>query len=204
MTRSKIAVPSYVWFALPPAIYLIYRWLTPNGAASNLKLLIIGDSQACGASGAAQPCGEVPGATNCAKSGSSFTVSTTVAGYPARVVCTVGARTSAFTTAKMAQIAPQPDETVLVFLGSNDCSSTPDPSAIVNTVDAVGARLLWVGPPNIRGASCAAADSLAGALGSRFFDSRTLDLAQGDGVHPTPPEFERWMQAVLAVVQTQA
>ncbi len=182
-------------------VYLIGRWLFGSSqaaaSASASPLLVIGDSQACGATNVAHPCGEIPGDPSCAKSGSTFATTTTIAGRAARVFCTVGARTSAFTAARMAMVAPQPNETVLVFLGSNDCGAHPDPSAIVSAVDAVGAKLLWVGPPAIRGVSCAAADSLAASLGPRFFDSRALSLQQADGVHPTPAEFARWMAAVL-------
>lgn len=147
------------------------------------RLFVIGDSQACGTTGAP----------------SQTAKDVDLNGTPAHVFCKVGAHTSEF-----ASVVPTLDlargDAVLVFLGSNDYDSKPDPTAIVNAIKATGATYLWVGPPSIHGKPGTAPAHLQSVLGDNYFDSHTLDLKLRDEIHPTPSEFARWRSAVLAEV----
>jgi len=149
-------------------------------------LFVIGDSQACGATGA-------PNLT---------TKTIDLNGTPARVHCKVGAHTSEF-AAIVPTLGISRGDTVIVFLGSNDYDSKPDPTAIVKAIEAAGASTLWVGPPSIRGKDGAAPAHLQSVLGDRYFDSRTLNLQLRDGIHPTASEFARWRAAVLSEIASK-
>lgn len=155
------------------------------GLGEAAHLFVIGDSQACGVTG----CGS--------DSTKPCTKDTTLNGTPARVYCKVGAHTSEFTN-----VVPTLDiasgDTVIVFLGSNDYDSKPDPAPIVKAIESAGASYLWVGPPAIRGKDGTAPAHLQSVLGNAYFDSRKLDLKLRDGIHPTPSEFARWRTAVLS------
>lgn len=150
-------------------------------------LFVIGDSQACGVTG----CGS--------DSTKPCTKDTTLNGTPARVYCKVGAHTSEF-TAVVPTLGIGRGDTVIIFLGSNDYDSKPDPTPIVRAIEAAGASYLWVGPPAIRGKEGTAPAHLQSVLGDKYFDSRALNLQLRDGIHPTASEFARWRAAVLAEV----
>src|ERR1700681_332539 len=100
-------------------------------------LHIIGDSQACRTA-------------NYYTSSHSFVTATTNAGIV--VDCKVGSRVSDW-NAHIDSIAVQPGEHALIFLGSNQISSTPDPTYIVQSLLKRGAQPVWVGPPLIHGVS---------------------------------------------------
>ena len=150
-------------------------------------LFVIGDSQACGVTGcgsdSTKPCTKVADLN----------------GTPASVYCKVGAHTSEFTTV-VPTLGIARGDTVLIFLGSNDYDSKPDPTAIVKAIETAGASYLWVGPPSIRGKDGTAPAHLQSMLGNAYFDSRALDLKLRDGIHPTSSEFARWRAAVLSEV----
>lgn len=184
-------------------IWALVRAEKPNAAPGDArpKLFIIGDSQACGATGIANPCGSDP-SRPCAKSGQTFANIVEVGGTKALVYCKVGAHTSEWGPV-VPSLGLKQGDVVLVFLGSNDYNARPDPTAITKAIGAAGASYLWVGPPAIRGQTGAAPAYLAGKLGTAYFDSRTLDLTLADGIHPTPSEFTRWMAAIMAIVQSK-
>jgi hypothetical protein len=185
-------------------IWVIARAEKPTATPGNgaqPRLIIIGDSQACGATGVANPCGSDPSRL-CAKSGETFADIVEVGGTKAIVYCKVGAHTSEWAAA-VPSLGLKQGDVVLVFLGSNDYNAKPDPTPLVNAIKATGASYLWVGPPAIRGQVGVAPAYLASKLGAAYFDSRTLSLKLADGIHPTPSEFARWMTAVLAIVQKQ-
>jgi len=169
---------------------------SPSGTP---RLFVIGDSQACGATGIANPCGSDP-SRPCAKSGDTFANWVTLAGQKTLVYCKIGSHTSEW-AAIVPTLGLLPGDVVLVFLGSNDYFSKPDPRGIVQAIGAAGASFLWVGPPAIRGGAGVAPDYLASVLGRAYFDSRSLHLTLADGIHPTKSEFARWMGAILRVLQ---
>jgi hypothetical protein len=149
-------------------------------------LRILGDSQACGASGLLSPFDSRHAFLD---AGTSTMI----------VRCRPGTRIGDWN--KVIEAFPvHAGDPVLIFLGSNEADNLPDPAIIVSSLLRRGAKPVWVGPPLIRGKRGQAADHIAKivqAWGVPFFDSRTLNLQQIDGVHPTPSEYARWLQAVL-------
>jgi hypothetical protein len=172
---------------LAESIFFGNRTVTFGLGEDAPHLFVIGDSQACGVTG----CGSDP-TKPCTKD-------TSLNGTPARVYCKVGAHTSEF-TAVVPTLGLEKGDTVVIFLGSNDYDSKPDPAPIVRAIEAAGASYLWVGPPAIRGKDGAAPAHLQAMLGNNYFDSRALNLQLRDGIHPTASEFARWRAAVLAEV----
>lgn len=149
-----------------------------------MRLHIIGDSQAC-------RCGGVY------PSGTAFTNATTGVGV---VDCKVGSRIADW-NGHIDAVNVQSGDRALVFLGSNEMNSTPDPSFIINSLLSRGASVVWVGPPlihDISGPFIAHVSGIVESLGVPYFDSRTLNLQQPDGIHPSPSEAARWLNAVLA------
>jgi len=93
----------------------------------------------------------------------------------------------------------KPADSVLVFLGSNDWGNKPDIKPLL--VKLKGTNCVIVGPPLIRG-KVGAADILKHDVEDddtcRYFDSRTLNLEQVDGVHTNEPV--RWLRAALRLL----
>jgi hypothetical protein len=94
---------------------------------------------------------------------------------------------------------------VLIFLGSNEMDSTPDPTPVIKTIRQRGGIPVWVSPPLIRGKGGAFIPHMQKALGALnvpYFDSRSIGLKQDKaGVHPvSQAEADRWLKAVLATI----
>jgi hypothetical protein len=193
------------WLAIPIVAAIVWAFMKVQPAAAGdaprPRLFIIGDSQACGATGIANPCGS-DSSRPCAKSGQTFANFVEVNGVKALVYCKIGAHTSEWGPI-VPSLGLKPGDVVLVFLGSNDYDAKPDPAPITKAITAAGASYVWIGPPAIRGRSGAAPAFLAGKLGSAYFDSRTLDLTLADGIHPTPSEFTRWMTTAMTLAQNK-
>ncbi len=197
------------WLLVPAVAAIVWTFVSrlsssgetlPTSAPwTKPHLFVIGDSQACGATGVANPCGSDP-SRPCAKSGDTFANVIDLDGTRTLVYCKVGAHTSEF-AAIVPTLGIGTGDTVLVFLGSNDYDAKPDPTGIVKAIKAAGASYLWVGPPAIRGRVGAAPAYLKSKLGAAYYDSRELDLKLADGIHPSPDEFARWKAAVLAEVR---
>ena len=153
---------------------------------------IIGDSQACWCSGLSKD----------SNPNHDFLKGITGSG---QVDCKIGSRIADWNH-KLTQVGGAvgiiPGAHVLIFLGSNEMDSTPDPSLIVKTIRAHGGIPVWVGPPLIRGKSGAFiphVQEILGKMGVPYFDSRAIGLKQDKaGVHPvSQAEANRWLNAVL-------
>lgn len=188
-----------MWVLIPIAFaaYGLYQYTKRSS-----NLWVIGDSQACGATGVGSPCGSVrPIPSNCAKSGERFYQQIEFDGVTLYVDCTVGSHTRDWTDAVLNTLGIYSGDTVIVFLGSNDYDSPINPNNIIRWADSNGIKLLWVGPPKLFEKEGKCVPVLHNALGMRYFDSRVLNLKLGDGVHPTPDEYKRWMRAVIASIR---
>jgi lysophospholipase L1-like esterase len=181
-------MPWIIGIGLAIVGFFVTKVMQPR--AGTPTIWVIGDSQACWCSGL----------TTDKNPSRAFLKGTTPVG---QAECKIGSRTADW-NAEIKNVPFAPGDWVLLFLGSNEMTSTPDPTPIAKHVLGRGGRLVWVGPPTIRGARGAFPESVRAKLqplGVPYFDSRTLKLEQSDGVHPTPDEAVRWMQAVLASIQ---
>lgn len=146
-------------------------------------LHIVGDSQACGSSGAVKSVEE-------AKEWDQV-----------KVTCKGGTRVQ-YWYDRIDDAGLRQGDAVLIYLGSNDWGGPPDPKPLLAKVKASGAKCVWVGPPLIRGKDGAAPylKREVSAEGTcEYLDSRELQLRLGDGVHPaTLSEHVRWLRAGLA------
>lgn len=160
----------------------------PTQATGTLH--IVGDSQACRV-------GQLGGPN------STYLSGVTQVGV---VNCKTGSTVADWNPPVIDSIPINAGDLVLVFLGSNQISATPDPKPIAQSVLKRGARVLWVGPPLIHGQSGAFIASTQAALASigvPYFDSRILNLKQdAAGVHPVnAAEAARWLNAALAYAE---
>ncbi len=143
------------------------------------NILIVGDSEACsmkfGAIAAVRHPGEM--------------VST---------ICKSGTRTAYWEGAKMrTALLTGKYDVVIVFLGTNDYGSKPDPTKIVQQIAATGATCVWVGPPLVRGKKSATNEHLRTSVAPCvYLDTQALNIPLVDGVHPTGPGAVKWLVEV--------
>ncbi len=167
-------------------LLLTLVFLTSDASASlpQKTLHIIGDSQACGA-------GWVVSKVN------------TKAWDNTKVTCVGGTRVQWWYN-KIDDVKLTSNDSVLIYLGSNDWGGPPDPGPLLAKIKASGARCTWVGPPKIRGKDGAAPYLKKKIIDDKtcvYLDSRELELQLGDGVHPaTLNEHMRWLRAGIATL----
>lgn len=149
---------------------------------SSAKLQLIGDSQCVGSS-------MVTGRVAETKRWASV-----------KATCQGGTRTP-YWNERVKELSFSKGDAVVIYLGSNDWGR-PDPKPILTKIAPSGATCVWVGPPLIRGNDNGVASHLKKVIEEdgtcAFLDSRTLNLQQGDGVHPGPQEHARWLRAALS------
>lgn len=144
--------------------------------APHQEILIIGDSQACvmkfGAIAAVKQANET-----------------------VDVVCKVSTRTAYWEGSRMKDaLSAKRYDVTIIFLGSNDYGSKPDPTKIVQQVLASGAKCIWVGPPLIRGQKTATNSHLAATVPPcSYLDSQALGVPLADGIHPTGAGAILWL-----------
>lgn len=99
-------------------------------------------------------------------------------------------------------LAEGPFELVLISLGTNDMklasptSEAPAIQAILQTVQATGARMVWVAPP-VMPFPDKGVRAMIGTAGAPVFPSDTLDIARAaDGIHCTLAGYAGWSGAI--------
>ena len=88
-------------------------------------------------------------------------------------------------------------DTVIVFLGTNDYGSKPDPTKIVSQIKATGASCVWVGPTLVRGKKSVTNDHLRTRVSPCvYLDTQALGVPLVDGIHPTSSGAVKWLTEV--------
>lgn len=140
------------------------------------SILVVGDSEACsmnyGAISAVRQPGEI--------------VST---------VCKSGTRTAYWEGERMrTALSTGKYDSVIVFLGTNDYGTRPDPTKIVSQIKSSGADCVWVGPPLVRGQKSATNDYLRTRVSPCvYLDTQALGIPLSDGIHPTSAGSIKWL-----------
>lgn len=154
--------------------------LTTADVVSKPTLHIVGDSQACAV-------GAVVDRVDDTKSWSRV-----------KTTCKVGTPVR-YWAERIDDVDLKPNDSILIFLGSNDWGGSPDVKPLLEKVKISGAKCVWVGPPLIRGKDGAAPrlkEKITLDKTCVYLDSRELHLQQPDGVHTSEPV--RWLRAGVA------
>lgn len=161
-------------------VYVIVLASTLLFAKQERTLILLGDSQACGASIVARASKEIKNEFD-----------------NVETFCKVGSRTSYWNEVKLGRRTAR--DVVLVYLGSNDANLI-EPSKVLGAVKETDAKCVWVGPPIpakkkinedlkkkiVEEGTCSYVDSIA------------LQVKLGDGIHPaSSSEHLKWLRAAL-------
>jgi hypothetical protein len=95
-------------------------------------------------------------------------------------------------------------DTVVVFLGTNDCydQTVPDVQPILHLVTEQGVSCVWVGNVAVRGRRWPVNGMLHAAVTPtcQYFDTEAANIPLADGIHPTWRGAITWLRKVWLLV----
>jgi hypothetical protein len=96
------------------------------------------------------------------------------------------------------------DDTVVIFLGTNDYSktTTPDVAPILRQVTAAHMNCVWVGPTSVHEKSWSVNDLIEAAVSSTctYFNTEKMDIKLEDHVHPNYDNAGKWLGMVWLMI----